>query len=294
MYIKINKKIWQKIKKANKQKLLKFGFTYRKIEEYLKLHEDLRKFLGLKNWPDFTTLQKFARRQNIQDLEKTLLQMFELNKKKCKNVGVDATGFSLRNASKHYEKRLGELIRKKDFLKSNIFFDLDSLMILSVKIRKKTRHDLMDIPAMWNKIKHLNFKNVFADKAYDADWFHEMIFESGKNSVIHIKQEAIPIHRTKGVYRKKVKRLTRNSEKGKRSLTETGNSILKRVFGSVIHAKSTTMQKIELLFRMIVYNLERLYKVGKNIFLRLLFIVEIRIFLQNIEKEFVGISYLEA
>ena len=221
--------------------------------------------------PHFTTLQKFAQRQNIQDLEKVLLKFVKLSPKKMRNTGFDATGLRISHASEHYEKRIGRPVKKKDFLKANFFFDLENLLILAVKMRKKKRNDIIDMVPLWNKIKHLDFKKVFGDKAYDADWFHKLIFESGRKSMIHLNYEDLPIHRTGGVYRKKAKRLAKNKKKGKRSLVETIISILKRVFGDILTSRDLHTQKVELLFRIITCNL---LTITKSIFYAILIFVE--------------------
>ena len=234
-----------------------FGKDYRRFIEFLEISE-IPTLIGLKRLPHFTTLQKFSARQKIQELEKLILESCNLAKKKCKNVGIDATGMSLDFASKHYAQRIEKTILRRDFLKLNMFMDLDNLMILSAKIRKKARHDTRDVKALWNKIKHLFFKKVFADKGYDANFFHEIVYKSGRKSVIFIKNPKIPIWRTKGFFRKLAKKDARNHQKGKRSLTETINSILKRVYGETIAAKKLLTQKIELLFKILTLNLERL------------------------------------
>jgi len=140
------------------------------------------------------------------------------------------------------------------------------MLIYAVKIRKQSRHDTRDLQALFNKTKSIEFKRFYADKAYDAEWFHELIFDSGGESRIHLKQENIPVHRTHGRWRKHMKRRQKNSQKGKRSLCETINSSIKRLFGSVLRAKTLTMKKVELLFKIITYNLDRLVKISKNIF----------------------------
>lgn len=146
------------------------GKDYRRYTEFLEISE-IPRIIGLKRIPHFTTLQKFSARQKIQELEQLILESCNLAKKKCKNIGIDATGMRLDCASKHYAQRIGRPTLRKDFLKLNMFMDLDNLMIFSVKIRKKARHDTKDIKALWNKIKHLLFKKVFADKGYDVDFF---------------------------------------------------------------------------------------------------------------------------
>jgi len=236
---------------------------YRKFEEYLKISK-IPEYLEMSRVPHFTTLQKFAQRQNIQKLEQLLVKFVDLHGKKVRNLGADATGFKSTYASEHYEKRIGRTIKKKDFIKANFFYDLDKLLIYAVKIRKKSRHDTRDLPALFNKIKSIEFKRFYADKAYDAEWFHEMIHDFGGESRIHLKQEEIPVHRTHGRWRKHLKRHHRNSQKGKRSLCETINSVIKRLFGTVLRAKTLAMKKVELLFKIITYNLDRLVKMSKS------------------------------
>lgn len=259
------------------------GLDYRRFEDHLKTSK-IPEYLEMDRVPHFTTFQKFAKRQSTKNLEKMLLKFVKLQTNKLKNVGFDATGFTLSHASKHYEKRIGKSFSKKDFMKANLFFDLDNLMILGIKMRKKSRHDLFDLPSMWNKINHLDFKYVYADKAYDAEWFHEMIFETGSVSKIHLKREDIPISRTKGEYRKHMKRRQKNSEKGIRSLCETINSMLKKIFGSVIRARNWFTQKIELLFKIIAFNLERTCKIMNKFFALFEFLFNFLNFFQKIKK----------
>jgi hypothetical protein len=265
------------------------GLDYRRFVDNLKTSK-IPEYIGMNRIPHFTTLQKFAKRQSIQNLEKMLLKFIKLNKRKVKNAGFDATGFTLSHASKHYEKRLTQFghkpVKRKDFMKANIFFDLDNLMILGIKMRKRSRSDFVDLPSMWRKINHLDFNNVYADKGYDAEWFHKMIFKSGKISKIHLKQEHIPVCRTKGHYRKHMKRKQKNSQKGIRSLCETINSMIKKIFGSVIKARNWFTQKVELLFKVIAFNLERICKINKNFFVLLYFLLFFKLFSTKTQIEF--------
>ena len=95
-----------------------------------------------------------------------------------------------------------------------------------------------------------------------------------ESEVAQVKSEKnpkIPIWRTKGFFRKLAKKDARNHQKGKRSLTETINSILKRVYGETIAAKKLFTQKIELLFKILTLNLERLSIQIEKIFMLILF-----------------------
>ncbi len=249
-----------------------YCMDYRKFVEYLETSK-VPEYLSMNRIPHYTTLQKFSQRQNIQKLEKFLLKFVDLHGKKIRNLGADATGFKSTYASEHYENRIGRTILKKDFIKANFFYDLDKLLIYAVKIRKKSRHDTRDLDALMNKIKLIPFKRFFADKAYDAEWFHKLIYESGGESRIHMRNEGLPVHRTQGHYRKHMRRRQKNSQKGKRSLCETINSVIKRLFGTVLKAKTLAMKKVELLFKIITYNLDRLVKISKSFLQALLLLL---------------------
>ena len=267
--------------------------TYRDFEDYLKT-STIPEYLGTTRVPQFSTLQKFAKRQNVQHLEKMLLESARLAPKKTKNCGVDATGFKMHHASQHYEKRVGRKIKKKDFFKANIVFDLDNLTIVAVKFRKKPRHDTKDMPALLNKLKGFAFDFFYGDKGYDAEFVHRLLFESGKISLIHLKKEDLPVYRTSGRWRKHMKRHQSNKDKGLRSLCETGNSTIKRRFRDVLTAHSLTMKKIEMLFKMLTYNLDRIAKLEKNIFCDLLEWSHFWASAQNAPTEFISLSYFLA
>jgi hypothetical protein len=217
------------------------------------------KMLHLKKIPHFTTLQKFADRLQVPMLEKLLLQSGKTNS--FHRAGLDATGVTFRNPSRHYEKRMTDfgrkLISKKDFFKCAIVADLDHQLILAVKTRKKARNDNMDFVPLWNKIKHLPFSWFYMDRGYDSNKNHELIFESGQKSFGCLKQLSVPIYKTKGVYRKKMKRQLSHRKKNWRALIESINKAFKTVVGHVVEAKKYHTQKVELVLKLITYNLYR-------------------------------------
>ena len=114
-----------------------FGKGYRQFCDILAISQ-IPEWLRLSKIPHYTTLQKFASRQMIQELEKFLFASAKLAKNECKHMAIDATGMSLRYASKHYEMRIGQLIRKKDFLKCALVADLDNQLVYAVKMRIKS------------------------------------------------------------------------------------------------------------------------------------------------------------
>ena len=59
-------------------------------------------------------------------------------------AGIDGTGFSIYQGSKHYCRRIGRKTKKKDFVKTVGVADMKYQLMLSVRIRKKSRHDNVD------------------------------------------------------------------------------------------------------------------------------------------------------
>lgn len=233
------------------------GKGYEKFTEFLEVTQ-IPKWLNINKIPHFTTLQKFASRQMITELEKFLFESAKLSKSECKHMAIDATGMSLHNASKHYEMRIGQLIRKRDFMKCAIMADLDNQLIYAIKMRIKSRSDHRDFIPLWNKIKHLPFFWFFMDKGYDSDTNHGLIFASGKKSFGCVRAKTKQRHRMKGKMRRKAYDISWQCKKNWRALIETINSVFKRMFGKVIFAKNLHTMKVEMYLKLITYNFYRL------------------------------------
>lgn len=233
---------------------------YRAFVEFLEASK-LPNWLRLKKIPHFTTLQKFAERLNVQFLESLLIESASV--KAFDRAGVDGTGLTFRNPSRHYEKRVGKLIKKKDFLKCTIVSDLDHQLILAVKMRKKARHDTLDFLPLWNKVKKIPFKWFYMDRGYDADYCHQAIYDAGKISFGDLKYLHLPIWRTRGPARKRAKKHRIHRKKNWRALTESINKAIKAKFSSVVNAKKLHTQKVEVLLKLITYNLYR--RITRNI-----------------------------
>ena len=229
------------------------------------------RWLNLSKIPHYTTLQKFEERLNLKQMEQLLLKSGSL--KDFDRAGLDATGMTFRNPSRHYEKRMGESIKKRDFFKTAIVADLDHQLILAAKFRKRARHDTLDFMPLWNKVKHLAFKWFYMDRGYDAEYCHKAILEQGKISFGCLKNLPVPIHRTHGTARKAVKRHLKHKKKNWRALVESINKAFKAICGHVVQAKKLHTQKVEMLLKLITYNLYR--TITRKISFALIFIADI-------------------
>ena len=236
-------------------------YGYRKFVESL-YDSKLPEYISLRRIPHFTTLQKFAVRLEAKLLKKLIFMTRNLFKKQGTFFGVDSTGMELDHASSHYCKRIDREKPVKGFVNLNALSDLYNKIILVTKIRKKRRHDCVDFLPMFNKIKHLDFDYFVADKGYDSNKNHKAVFESGKHSLISLKRKDVPIHRTKGRYRKLAKREFEHGLYTQREITESIFSSLKRKYGSKLRARKFKTQKIELLCKILSYNIEQAIKIA--------------------------------
>jgi hypothetical protein len=231
-------------------------YGYRKFVESL-YDSKIPQYISLKKIPHFTTLHKYASRLKSKIINQLIFLTQHLFKERGTFFGVDSTGLELDHASAHYCKRIDRTKPVKGFVNLNAMSDLYNKIILVTKIRKYRRHDCIDFPFMYNKVKNLDFDYLVADKGYDSEKNHKLVFESGKNSLISMKYKQLPVSKTKGHYRKKAKRTFEEGLYSQRELTESIFSSLKRKFGSKLRARKFQTQKNELLFRILAYNIER-------------------------------------
>jgi len=229
---------------------------YRRFIESL-YDSKIPKYICLKRIPHFTTLQKYASRLKADILSALVLLTRHLFKEHGTFMGIDSTGYELDHASAHYVKRIDRKMPIKGFVMLNAMSDLYNKAILVTKIRKRRRHDSIDFPSMYHKVKELDFDYLVADKGYDSERNHQLVFESGKQSLISLKNAHLPLSRTKGWYRKKAKRQFETALYSQRELAESIFSSLKRKFSPKLRAKKFQTQKIELLFKILTYNIER-------------------------------------
>lgn len=112
------------------------------------------------------------------------------------------------------------------------------------------------------------FKEIPLDKGYDAEHVHEFIREEmNALSIIPARNENVPVWKTKGRYRKQMKREYSKKKYHQRSKNETVNYVVKELMGDYVHALDWRLQNKELLFRYIMYATYRFDKVKKKIFL---------------------------
>lgn len=243
--------------------------SYREFCDILDVCTEILNLLGIAKVPHFTTLQKAAKRLKVQFLERVMAGFVILTMTVYVRLGIDSTGLQPTRASAHYVKVLKKnkksLRKVKNHIKLTMLIDLGKQLIVSQKIRRGPANDNKDFKPVVKKGKHVldkgkkKAKSFDADKGYDSEENHRTAVEDlGAEDRIKLKNKDVPIHRTKGTYRKKAKRRINRLKRNYRSKNETVNSVLKRVNGSMIRSIKVSMQNKEVLLKEIAYNAARL------------------------------------
>ncbi|MGI0141313.1 MAG: IS5 family transposase [Candidatus Micrarchaeales archaeon] len=242
--------------------------VYRDAADFL---IEVREYLGFKDKvPHFTALQKFLRRTSLilSDfiLQKTYEMFFQT---KVANIGIDSTGEKTYHASNHYIKRMKRRSKRKDYLKHSISVDTDQQAIIAAKDRRSDANDNVDFePLVERSHKVVPLRHVTADKGYDSEEHHRFVREDiGGKSVIPLRWEGTPVSRTKGKYRKKLRKYFPKKRYHRRSIIETINSVEKRKFGDTLRSRLLKMQRREMKVTDIVYNIHRYMNHNVSVFI---------------------------
>lgn len=243
-------------------------FTYEEVLTDLAANKELRAYLGLRKLPHYTTLIKFAKRLPLKVFDKLVLAFKKLIPQP-KKVAIDSTGVSLDNASLHYCKRLGIPYKKRPFMKTTFVVDIENYIILLCKVRKGHKHDTKDAKPLIKKLsRHYKPDILYADRGYDDNEIFRLSFEE-LNAYPLILQRSlhIPKYRRHGTYRKLTFDHFDYGEYLQRNKIETLNSMIKRRFNSNVKSKRDKLQKMEILARVIAFNIDRLIRMGKQVIL---------------------------
>ena len=246
-------------------------FTYGELLTDLASNEDLKSYLAFRKLPHYSTLIKFSKRLPMKVLDKLVLSFRKIIPEP-KRVAIDATGISLDNASLHYCKRINKKVGKRPFMKTTFIVDIETYIILLCNPRKKTRHDTIDAKPMIEKLsKYYKPDILYADRGYDSENIFKICFEKLKAYPLILQRRLdVPKHRRHGTYRKLTVDVFDYGEYLQRNKIETVNSMFKKRFGSKAKSRTVKSQKIEILTRVIAYNIDRIIRITENYVLLIL------------------------
>ncbi|MDE1767436.1 MAG: transposase, partial [Thaumarchaeota archaeon] len=230
--------------------------SYESFVEWLQVTTEVTQMLGIRNIPHFTTLQKAAARLSSVMLHLAIGRFIGIVSPGKIFAGADATGFEDGHAASYYTYRSS---LTHSYTKLSAGSDMVTQLIISVVIRQDTGHEVRHFPTMLEEIVDLATPWIFVlDKGYDAEWVHQMIRQHRILSMIPVRKKSDAIGRTKGRYRKEMRRSFDGTLYHQRNKCETIFSVIKRKFGSEIRSYDNIMKERELLYRVLAYNCHRM------------------------------------
>jgi len=136
---------------------------------------------------------------------------------------IDSTGFSVNYHSFYYDNDFGKRVRKK-YVKATICVDDKSQIIVAYSVGEI--HDLKEILKSMDSEIINKFKTIIGDKRYDSERGKPRYCKKTWSFCYNtLRNEDVPVHRTKGENRKKMKRHLQEEYK-RRSIVETVHSVL--------------------------------------------------------------------
>lgn len=237
---------------------------YRGFIDWLEIAMPITEYLELKRIPHYTSLQKASARLDSIWLRRIIARFVkERESEKTRIIGIDSSGYRLEHASKYYQMRLTYKGKERDIhrkhLKSTISADMNTLLVVSVKHRRGPASDHMDFPSVVKCAHQAVCASVYvADKGYDSETNHKLVRDGlGAHSIIPPRNQDVPVHRTRGQYRKEMKKGYDKKTYNQRAKTETVFSVVKRKMGENIYSKKVGTQNREIELRYIAYNARR-------------------------------------
>ena len=149
--------------------------------------------------------------------------------------------------------------RTRRFLKLTIGVELKTQLVTAVKLRRGPANDNRDFEPVVRKAQAVKpIKIGIGDKGYDDEDNHELLRdELGAMSIIPARYQDVPVWRTRGRYRKEMKRGYSKKTYHQRSKDETVFSVVKRTMGDEVRSVRTKAQNNEVRFRVMAYNAMR-------------------------------------
>ena len=249
-----------------------YNLTYRGVVGLLTDGDSLTQAIALSTVPHFTTLQKAADRLLVLPSFGRLLtatveeaRRRRILRRRVRLSAIDTSGFESQHTSRYYARRrkiLGKFGRKRRvsyrrFPKLGIVCDTASHLILAARASQGPQPDFGDFEPLMRQAKgRADPQAVAADAGFDSEANHQLARdELGIQSLIP------PLHgrpsegEPTGRYRKQMKRHLSQSRYGQRWQVETVNSMVKRLSGEVVNARTYWRRCRLLLLKTLTHNI---------------------------------------
>jgi hypothetical protein len=242
---------------------------YRKLAETLADADDFRRVIEMEQTPHFTTFQKAATRLLRFSVARRLLhatlhvaQERNLIGTRVRLAALDGTGFESRHVSTYYVRRRGKgdkSLQKTTysrFPKAGILCDTATHLILAIVPGQGPGPDIKHFrTALDQGRKNLRLEALAADAGYDSEASHQYAREvCGIRSLIPPRIGRPTTKAPTGYWRRKMKSHLKQSRYSQRWQVETVNSMIKRLLGSALRARTYWSRFREILLRAITLN----------------------------------------
>jgi hypothetical protein len=244
-------------------------FDYRKVSALLRDAPNLAAVIELETVPHFTTLQKAAARLlTFRPARRLLDQTIRVAKKQRRLprtvplAAIDGTGLETRHASSYYVRRRANhgkywhLTTFQRFPKAGLLCDCRSHLILAAVPGRGPGPDILHFrTALDQALSRVRIATLAADAGYDAEHSHQFARqERGVRSLIPAKIGRRTTKPASGYWRRQMQTRLHLTRYSQRWQIETVNSMLKRLQGSALRARSYWSQCREILLRTITHN----------------------------------------
>lgn len=233
---------------------------YRSLISFVESNEQVKSELKMKTVPHYSTVHKFKANLEegyLEDLFKKFVNKDE------SNLAIDSSHFSDFNSDVYYRMRVGKITRYSHSLKTSVVVDTRSQYIVSASVSHGICHDSSFFLSLLNWMEpSVNIQSVAADAAYDSEINHRFVITKlNADSLIKVRKIRQGYHR-KGRYRRKIASLFNlkgyRKKYNMRSIAECVFSVIKRCFSRVVKSFKSKLKKIELMFRLLAYNIRRM------------------------------------
>jgi hypothetical protein len=236
--------------------------TYRGVIEFVEASDALKKCLGLRRLPHYSTLKYFADRADTLAIVDAILadvvrQVVAQRGEAEEEVAIDSTGVESTSASAYFNTRRGG--KRKRYVKLSLCVTCSTLLPASVVLSWGPCNDKAVARPLLDKTRAImQPKKLFADAGYDAEWVHQYCRDDWQVTswippAVHRKDGTV-----NGKYRSKMtKRRLKIHGYGRRWMVESFISGLKRTTGSMLAARNQASLFVEAALRVLAYALRR-------------------------------------
>lgn len=246
-----------------------FKADYRGVVEIIRGSSDLQRILQLKKVPHYTTVQKVAQRLLRKGGGNKLLTQTLIVAKKLKalpktiqHAAIDGTGFESHHVSIYFVKRSSLWGMREHFLtyarfpKVGIVTACREHLVLSGVPSQGPSPDILHFKqAVKEAHERVPIRVLLADAGYDSEESHRFVREELGIHTIIPARVGRPTHKLpQGRYRRRMSLRFNKKAYGHRWQGETLNSMIKRLQGSFLRARSYWSRCRELMLKLIAHN----------------------------------------